>query len=201
MPATEHLTRLGYLFEVLADPESPAGLTKEIEDYLYSEAGMSRVMEALVPLERGEARFDALTEKARPIAQAARIVRVVRAFTEELPKSTARQQLALVRIAQADLMHREGYSKAATVKSLTTMEPLLTSSLTHTVQTSLAEFVMQPPQASDALSDRRSDPISLKPEGRKFIHRLLGRMRMTDKPMGQARDKELVKEITDQLRD
>lgn len=200
MPATEHLTRLGYLFEVLADVNSPEKLTKEIKDYLYSEAGMSRVMEALTPVEQGEARFDALSEKARPVAQAARIVRVVRAFAEELPNSTARQQLALAKIAQADLLHRQGYAKEATVKSLTGQEPLLTSSLTHTIQTSLAKFVTQPPQLSDALTDRRSDPISLRPEGRRFIHRLLGRMRMTDKPVSHAGSDEVIEGITNQLR-
>lgn len=201
MPATEHLTRLGYLFEVLADPNSPEKLTKEIKGYLYSDPGMTRVMEALVPVEHGDAKFDALSEKARPIAQAARIVRVVRAFAEELPHSTARQQLALVRIAQADLLHRQGYAKEATVKSLTSEEPLLTSSLTHTIQTSLTKFVTQPPQPSDALSDRRSDPISLRPEGRQFIHRLLGRMRMTDKPVTHEGSEEVIEGITNQLRD
>lgn len=55
MPATEHLTRLGYLFEVLADPNSPEKLTKEIKGYLYSDPGMTRVMEALVPVEHGDA--------------------------------------------------------------------------------------------------------------------------------------------------
>jgi len=184
MPATEHLIRLGYLFEVLADPDSPHELTCEITDYLYSEAGMSRIMEYLVPIESGDARFDALTEKVRPVAQAARIVRVVRAFAEELPNSTARQQLALAKIAQAEFLHREGFlSKPPTIKSLTDEEPILTKSLNHTIQISLADLVTQPPQKSDSILDRRSDPVSLKPKGKEFIQRILRRMRMSDRPL------------------
>lgn len=202
MPATEHLTRLGYLFEVLADPNSPPEITREITNYLYSEAGMSRVMEALVPVEHGDARFDALSEKARPIAQAARIVRVLRAFAEQLPNSTARQQLALAKIAQAEFLHRLGYGDPPTVGSLTASDPLLTTSLNHTIHTSLARLVKQQPRDADSLQDRRSDPISLRPEGKEFIQRLLHRIRMTDRPItADATDANVIDTITDRMRE
>lgn len=176
MPASQHLTKLTYLFEVAADENAPKALKRDILDYLYSEDGMGRVMAALQPIETGDDReFESLSDRARPIAQANRVHDILSAFAEELPSNaTLKQVLTFARVAQGHYLDQTGQGQLSQRKTLAT-DQRLPKDLGHTLHNALAVFFE--PLDQEEQDDSRNRPIKLSADGVALLRRVLHRMR------------------------
>lgn len=196
MPATDHLIRLGYLFEVLADDDAPEALQKEVRDYLYSERGMGRVTHAMEAVENGQdVRFNQITDKARPIALNARVVRTCRAWSEVAPKLTARDQLVLALVAQMDFIHHAWAGERPTQAAVKAADPAIRPSLHYVLERELRSLIEC--RRPDSFDDQRSDTMTLSPAGQRVIQKLLRAMRASQSVSGPPN----VEQIADQLRD
>jgi len=196
MPATDHLIRLGYLFEVLADDDAPRALQKEVSDYLHSERGMGRITQAMVAVENGQdARFNQITDKARPIALNARVVRTCRAWAEVTPKLSARDQLLLALVAQMDFIHQHWDGERATQTAVRSASEAIRPSFHYALEGDLRGLIES--RKPDSFEDGRTDTLSLTLNGRSLIQDLLRAMRAGQSVTGSPE----VSQIINQLRD
>lgn len=202
MPASQHLTKLTYLFEVAADEHAPVELKNDILDYLHSDLGLSRVMAALMPLEQGDdVTFETLAQRARPLAQANRVHDILSAFAEELPtNATLKQALVFARVAQGHYLNRTGQGDLAQRKTLMA-DSRLPKDLGHTLHTALAVFFE--PIDPETLPDERNKPVKLSAEGvallRRVLHRMHESQRERDGLAANVGD-DPVQSITDHIR-
>lgn len=196
MPATDHLIRLGYLFEVLADDDAPEALQKEVRDYLYSERGMGRITQAMEAVENGQdVSFNQITEKARPVALNARVVRTCRAWAEVTPKLTARDQLILALVAQMAFNHHAWGAERPTQAAVKAAHTAIRPSLHYVLEHELGNLIES--RRPDSFDDQRSDTLALSRAGQRVIENLLRAMRASQSVTGSPD----VEQITDQLRD
>jgi hypothetical protein len=196
MPATEHLIRLGYLFEVLADDQAPEALQREVRDYLYSDQGMGRVTQAMNSVENGQdARFNQITDKARPVALNTRVVRTCRAWAKVTPRLSARDQLILALVAQMDFIRQTWGGKRTTQTAVKAADPAVRPSLNYVLEGELRSLIES--NKADAFEDGRSDALALTSAGKVVIHNLLRAMRANQSVAGPPE----IGQITDQLRD
>jgi len=196
MPATDHLIRLGYLFEVLADDYAPETLRKEVTDYLYSDHGIGRITQAMQAVENGQdALFNEITAKARPIALNARVVRTCRAWAEVTPKLSARDQLILALVAQMDFIHQNWDGERPTQTAVRSADATVRPSFNYVLVGELRSLVES--RRPDSFEDGRSDTLALTTAGRSVILKLLQAMRAGQSVTGSP----VISKITDQLRD
>lgn len=196
MPATDHLTRLGYLFEVLADDAAPKALQKEVGDYLYSERGMGRIIQAMSVVEDGkDAWFNELTAKARPVALNARVVRTCRAWAEVTPKLSARDQLLLALVAQMDFIHQNWDGERPTQTAVKSASAAIRPSFNYALEGELRSLIES--RRPDSFEDARSDTLALTSAGQSIIQDLLRAMRAGQSVTGSLE----VSQIAEQLRD
>jgi hypothetical protein len=196
MPATDHLIRLGYLFEVLADDHAPEALQKEVRDYLYSDHGMGRVTQAMNAVENGQdVRFNQITDKARPIALNTRVVRTCRAWAEVTPKLSARDQLILALVAQMDFIHENWSGDRPTQTAVRSADAAIRPSFNYVLVGELGSLIES--RRPDSFEDGRSDSLALTSAGHSVIQKLLRAMRAGQAVSGPPE----IAQITDQLRD
>lgn len=160
MPASEPRTRLGYLFEVLADGRAPEELKKRVRDYLYGE-GRADVQAALESPTISD-QFKRLSDEARPHAQSGKVIGVLRALATAMPATaTIRQALALMIIAQGDFAGEP--RRQVDVKN---DEPLSASLYSTTL--ALDRWI-----TSDHAPTDRDKPHRLNAEGRALVGEIL----------------------------
>lgn len=173
MPPTDHLTKLTYLFDVLGDPNAPKRLKESIKDYLYSEKGLNRAMDALAEVRSNDVEFERLAEAAKPIAQASRTVAVIRALAREMPdRSTLRQALALALVAQRQFA-ADAYDASLVTATELSQDDLLGPSLYNTTLR-LKPLLSEEEDADDARKTR----FGLSSEGRALIHKVISHLRL-----------------------
>lgn len=199
MPASQHLTKLTYLFEVVADEDAPDQLKSDILDYLHGTDGLTRAMAALQPIENGDdARFEGLANRARPIAQATRVYDVISAFADELPETaTLKQTLTFAAVARGHYLDQTGQGELHRAASLA-KDTRLPTNLNHTLWGQM-----------DALfkavkgNDGRSTYVKLSPKGVALLRRVLHRMRVAQQNgdgLGVEALGSPVESITDHIR-
>lgn len=200
MPASQHLTKLTYLFEVVADDNAPDQLKNDILLYLHSTDGLNRAMAALQPIENGDdSRFESLATRARPIAQATRVYAVLAAFADELPETaTLKQTLTFAAVARGHYLHQTGQGDLHRAASLA-QDPRLPKNLNHTLWGQMDDLFKA--VTSD---DGRATDVKLSPKGVALLRRVLHRMRVAHQDadaLHVAPLDSLIQSITDHMRD
>jgi len=201
MPEIDHLAKLTYLFEIVADKNAPEPLKKEIENYLESNDGLGRVTQALTPLWfEADALFEDLAKRARPIAQASRVYGILAAFAEEMPRGTLKQALVFSRVAQQHYLEETGQGELQGPKRLSKGHNLLSSNVNQTLHNALAVF-FEPVELDSFAPDSRSRPVRLSRDGLLLLRRILGRMRVAQTSADGLNETDTVETITELFRD